>query len=364
MTERCLLIGYALNSKKMRSSVSEHGPCQGTTWHGGGLADILTGVYASEEEEYGVRFEVWDPSIPMDKQPKFDVIVHKLTEELCSTEEAGDLAPIKIDKISCLEDYLAANPTCKIIDPITAVRRVMSREVTCKMIAEITEKRSRQCDIRQPAWFVTKEWTASSIVELMRRNGIDFPIICKPVVGCGTPSSHQLVVAVSQEGLAQQLASKGTQREGLLVQKFHNHGGYFLKVYVIEDDVMVFKRPSLPNLSSPQLKSIGFDSRFAYPTIDDFLPGVGTAQQTVLQARGGKCCGDPLPSLNHKLRNVASAIREEFGLSLFGFDVIISSDERVDEEILVVDVNYFPSFKEVADFPRRFFKFCRDRSSR
>jgi inositol-1,3,4-trisphosphate 5/6-kinase/inositol-tetrakisphosphate 1-kinase len=321
-------------------------------------------VYAFEEEKHGVRFEVWDPTVPVDKQPKFDVIVHKLTEELCNTEEAGETTQVNtIDKIACLGEYLAANPTCKIIDPIAAVLRVMSREVTCKTIAEITENKSARCDIRQPAWFVTKEWNAASIIDLMRRNNIDFPVICKPVVGCGTPSSHQLVIAVSQEGLALQLSTKGTRRDGLLVQKFHNHGGYFLKVYVIDDDVMVFKRPSLPNLSSPQLRSIEFDSRFAYPTIDDFLPDNSITTETVMQARGGKGFGDPLPALDDKLRSVASAIRKEFGLSLFGFDVIVPCDGD-GEEILVVDVNYFPSFKEVVDFPRRFFKFCRDRSNR
>ena len=41
----------------------------------------------------------------------------------------------------------------------------------------------------------------------------------------------------------------------------------------------------------------------------------------------------------------------EFGLSLFGFDVICPRESP--GGMLVVDVNYFPSYKEVTDFPRR-----------
>lgn len=98
----------------------------------------------------------------------------------------------------------------------------------------------------------------------------------------------------------------------------------------------------------------------------------------------------------------AAAIREEFGLSLFGFDVIIPTAEQsehnsiyscshgshssvsgscscslrrerscgqdsesyesgVEGELLrkpmVIDVNYFPSYKEVSDFPIKLKKF-------
>ncbi len=56
----------------------------------------------------------------------------------------------------------------------------------------------------------------------------------------------------------------------------------------------------------------------------------------------------------------AMAIREEFGLTLFGFDVItptgsdpIEGEEEGESPVMVIDVNYFPSYKEVPDFPQR-----------
>ncbi len=74
----------------------------------------------------------------------------------------------------------------------------------------------------------------------------------------------------------------------------------------------------------------------------------------------------------------AKIIKNEFGLSLFGFDVIISDDNKTEQVhavrtylltysltysltqvcgLQIIDVNYFPSFKEVRDFPERLRKF-------
>lgn len=48
-------------------------------------------------------------------------------------------------------------------------------------------------------------------------------------------------------------------------------------------------------------------------------------------------------------RRAADRMKETFGLSIFGFDLII---DRVSGEALVIDVNYFPSFKDLGDFPQ------------
>lgn len=82
-----------------------------------------------------------------------------------------------------------------------------------------------------------------------------------------------------------------------VLQQYYNHGAKFYKVYVIGDEVMVHPRsslPDLPRLTSPsssdgdgddrggsrgrpgcwarQLRSLEFDSRHPYPTLDDFFP--------------------------------------------------------------------------------------------
>ena len=89
----------------------------------------------------------------------------------------------------------------------------------------------------------------------------------------------------------------------------------------------------------------------------------------------------------------ADSIRNHFQLSLFGFDVIVPSNPRpsgilsgrvtdpascstacmagadvlsgeedsLELELVVIDVNFFPSYKEVTDFPVRLRKFLRSK---
>lgn len=47
-------------------------------------------------------------------------------------------------------------------------------------------------------------------------------------------------------------------------------------------------------------------------------------------------------------RRAAAHLHATFGLSMYGFDLIVDSDSG---EIVVIDVNYFPSFKDLDDFP-------------
>jgi hypothetical protein len=60
-----------------------------------------------------------------------------------------------------------------------------------------------------------------------------------------------------------------------IIQEYWDHSASFYKVYVIDNDVMVYRRPSLPDIQqlsqTHALRSLIFDSRYAYPTLDDFI---------------------------------------------------------------------------------------------
>lgn len=70
-----------------------------------------------------------------------------------------------------------------------------------------------------------------------------------------------------------------------VIQQYHDHDEGLYKVYVIDQDVMVFRRQSLPNLhltsseavlcsaASSAMRSLAFDSRKNYPTYGDFVSG-------------------------------------------------------------------------------------------
>lgn len=237
-----------------------------------------------------------------------------------------------------------------------------------------------------------------------------------------------------------------------IIQQYHNHKSLLYKAYVLGDELMVFKRSSLPDLAGEHLNSLAFDSRLDYPELKDFSSkrqdeessirrsscGVGEGdgggevegggeeqrqQQQMTCLRDGVSNNDgaivdngfngivgnysklvitkeeesteslgstssksssqsrrinvtELPDDICKLEDnfscAAEAISDSFGLSLFGFDVIIPQSTATTvaalspyssgggvPEILIIDINFFPSYKEVSDFPsklRRFFR--------
>jgi hypothetical protein len=314
-----------------------------------------------------------------------------------------------------------------------------------------------------------------------------------------------------------------------IIQEYWDHSGTFYKVYVMDSDVMVYRRPSLPDiqqLSQRQpLRSLIFDSRYAYPTLDDFVipnenelpafsvkddhpaayplhhspidlndispfPGDHLSLGALSDSEGGyplssyssttSSCADmefnypfdefavseqqqqlpvahsggsvhhtphrglkpgaspchkfarqshsqdsqhlvgghrsdtsptppsaatetsdqitqqvtchrgtiPLsvsPSLpvplylsvslsplltlcpSERFKEIASHLQKGFGLTLFGFDVLIPNQSSASngdrDEFLIIDVNFFPSYKEVHDFPSRLRKMLRNKSS-
>jgi len=70
-----------------------------------------------------------------------------------------------------------------------------------------------------------------------------------------------------------------------VVQQYHDHDEALYKVYVIDQDVMVFQRHSLPNLhlrgayTGSAMRSLAFDSRKNYPTYADFAGTGGEAEE-------------------------------------------------------------------------------------
>jgi inositol-1,3,4-trisphosphate 5/6-kinase/inositol-tetrakisphosphate 1-kinase len=178
----------------------------------------------------------------------------------------------------------------------------------------------------------------------MQEKQVTFPIICKPIQACGSPHSHQLTIVMNEEGL--QSISEAT-----VIQNYFPHDGTFYKVYVIGNDVQAFRRPSVQIPQDFLQKNFyQFDSqKLSKQSKSNSISIVST-------------------SLMDRFRFIAWGIKRYFGLSLFGFDVVLRSNtnntikEDSDNncsDLIVVDVNYFPSYKEVDDFPERLLVFLR-----
>eukprot|EP01038_Epipyxis_sp_PR26KG_P005911 gene5911-8154_t len=458
---RPIMVGYALNAKKLRksspsSSIKKNDQihsknqnllsgsdverkdnnkiikdeiCAETevmtvkNWNGGGLADILL-----DYPQEGVQFLAWNHDVKLEEQPLFDVIIHKLTEDIDNKES--------LQKMKALEEYLLRYPKTIIIDPIDSVRNVISRARTCFHLEAIQNKSK---SLLQPNYFVLDNFTSIEQVEQkLIDHHLHFPIICKPIQACGTLQSHSMIVIVQVEDLV--LLQNYTP---CVIQQYYDHDSVLYKVYVIDKEVTVFRRKSLPNLEqfypldskNPILKSVPFDSRHNYPILSDFVSSsyaneVERNSPTSFISLPLFVCSsyDPtgknayseelkinsvptMKNLSHSslkklskfsdnselsdssislesFQNAANAIREEFGLTLFGFDAILPTKhdnfnldhcksydnpiERPSEmgsslisesSIFVIDVNFFPSYKEVHDFPSRLRKYLRSKAT-
>jgi hypothetical protein len=193
---RVCKVGYALNPKKLRRSDSTTNPKLKpvlTEWNGGGLADILevqpdlSSLETLMETDL-VSFAPWEYERPIDSQPDFDIIIHKLTEDIEKEESK--------EKIAALENYLKSHPQTKIVDPIDSVRKVTSRARTVEYIDSLQAAIGRPvCPFTQPAYaIITKELSRKAdVVALLKEKNISYPVICKPIEACGTPNSHSMV---------------------------------------------------------------------------------------------------------------------------------------------------------------------------
>lgn len=234
--------------------------------------------------------------------------------------------------------------------------------------------------------------TMHKVLKHIENASLTFPLIVKPLTAAGTVESHRMMVVMARSGL------KRVQFPCLL-QEYANHDEILYKVYVLGDIVKVFPRPSFPNL--PVGESLvdseykghrhleacfEFDSQGIYPKPGDFsvsekrvkgcsLPtllaescfDISTDKhqfgfwlsQNSFNGRRGKDESTVYKLTADEIQPIAETLRRAFGLELFGFDVLVTCLPNNDSicsteccrEMFVVDVNYFPSYKEVQNFP-------------
>ena len=437
-----------------------------------------------------VSFVPIDLDTPLSEQHggKFDVILHKLTEDiLCLSkmlrnsdgqgiEEVG-MIDCKVgsdnedngggndhardetrlinlpqqsmsrhqlrasNRIQRLQEYKhTVHPSCVLVDSPNNILAVMSRAdmatVLSQCLAGVTTKGG--LPVRTPRFRVVndtdenEQQTFTSLADEIDSSGFEYPLIAKPLTAAGTKSSHHMGIVLARDGL-QRLKTP------CLLQEFANHGQKLFKVYVLGDSVWVYSRESLPNLPGkevfeqsqeglpcnpsssatqspltqkrPRTESyveferpagsrcyVEFNSQRPYPKLSDFglrdekgesscrdntqhslpqrkkerldssamLESMSSEDNNGISPRLDQRCDSDLAKFvtKEEIEPVTRALRDAFGLELFGFDVLVkhnsiksrsnndTTPDSIDgREILVVDVNYFPGYKEVPNFP-------------
>jgi hypothetical protein len=126
------------------------------------------------------------------------------------------------------------------------------------------------------------------------------------------------------------------------LQEFVNHSSRLFKGYVLGDIINVAERRSLPNLVAGTAQHVHFNTQESYPTSKDFHPQDDDSAPKD-EAVGGRTQEEIFAAV----RAIGGRLREELKLTLFGFDVIVADDGT--QDLYVIDVNYFPSYRELDD---------------
>lgn len=325
-----------------------------------------------------VSFVPLDLDEPLEDQHggKFDVILHKMTEDClvlsqmdhqvnCLVRDAtdeewnaamGDL-PLPLHRIHRLIQYQKQNKTCALVDHPSNVQVVMSRLDICTILSQclvgVTSTTGIPC--KTPKFVVVAEHTHHHHHHHAHVVDLTYPLIAKPITAAGTKKSHCLGIVLHHAGLSH-------VEPNCLLQEYANHESVLHKVYVLGETVHVFSRPSLPNLptNADELQRLDpyveFDSQRPYPSLADFgLFDASSSNDNNNNNNNENNDVEPSSSSSfpktttvpvEELTPIVAALRQAFGLDLFGFDILYTG-----EVLLVVDVNYFPSYKEVTNFP-------------
>ena len=307
-----------------------------------------------------ISFVPLDPDFPLEEQHegRFDLILHKLTEDIltCSLDDKNKEA--SFHRVQSLKRYQELiNPDCCLVDDPSHVQTLMSRSDIAKVLqACLKGVRSLSGTlVRAPKFLVVESSNglpvAPSLHQQLQARGLSAPLIVKPLIAAGTKESHFMTVVLKNAALTKPISRS-------IIQEYVNHNAKLYKVYVLGESVYVYERPSLPNLPLTELSetavdSLEFDSQRPYPRLQDFgidggIVFAGTFAPRRDQNKNFTSTKTMDSVTPDEVRPIVESLRRAFGLELFGFDILLSQESN---EWLVVDVNYFPSYKEVPNFP-------------
>ncbi|OIT28116.1 PREDICTED: inositol-tetrakisphosphate 1-kinase 1-like [Nicotiana attenuata] len=296
MSERRFRFGYVLAPKKVSSFIQDS--------------------LVNHAQQQGIDLIPIDLNKPLIEQGPFDCIFHKLYGPEWRKQ---------------LEEFSLQNPTSIIIDPIDAIEKLHNRISMLEVVNELKITQENET-IGVPLQIFIQE-NSDSPLDHITRQGLDFPIIAKPLIANGTADSHQMYLVLKPEGLEE-------LKPPIVLQEFVNHGGVIFKVYVAGEHVKCVKRRSLPDISEEKLGTL--ENLIAFSQISNL-----TAQDQNDDSFAEVIENAEMPPLGF-VTDVANQLRDAMKLHLFNFDMI--RDTRAGNRYLVIDINYFPGYAKMPSY--------------
>ena len=308
-----------------------------------------------------------------------------------------------------------SHPSCVLVDSPINILAVMSRSDMAEVLSSCLKglKTKGGIPVSTPRFRVVEEGGESAIdsdlADEIDATGFCYPLIAKPLTAAGTKSSHHMGIVMARDGL------KRLKTPCLLQEFCNHGGYLFKVYVLGESVWVFSREslPNLPPGESElfciekteehrRSKSyveferpagsrnyVEFNSQRPYPTLSDFGVAwdevdmkLSTNRNYSISEQGEPKCkrrrvcttspndrslntvNNPVSTLagyvtKEEIEPVTNALHSAFGLDLFGFDILLKHESKEHQcesnvnvkEILVVDVNYFPGYKEVPHFP-------------
>lgn len=288
------------------------------------MNNITIGVYLTESKKKGIA---WDSFVTSCEAYNSNSIIHGNQIELININEEN-YNKIKFKKILTKLDefyieelvdeqiFLYLTTQTNLIDSVSNQMNVGNRLIMANKLSLICKDFNNL--------FVP---TYSYVTQLNYCPEISFPIICKPNNAFGSANTHSMCVVKNYTDLL-----KAQPVLPSLFQTFHEHGSIIYKIYVINKNVSACIKNSVSIIDRE-------DSIFKFNTAD-------LKKQSLRYTEAELANYLEIIQKEIDLIKLSDRITEEFGLTLFGFDVIKTDDGRY----AIVDVNYFPGYNGCGNF--------------
>ena len=225
----------------------------------------------------------------------------------------------------------AASEGVPVLDPPALLANVLDRTAMAAVLARMPPCLGG-APTRAPTTTELQSLDPGHVAAALEAAGITLPCLLKPRVACGTPTAHNFALLASADD-----AAAARVDVPAVAQAFVCHDGTVHKVYSFGDQVLTQQRRSLPAVDGPSCPAgvVSFDALHALPTswcsgaVSDIAAAAPPLSLAAVHA-------------------MASWLRCETGLSLFGFDVLVETGTGAH---VVVDLNYFPSATGVDGAP-------------
>jgi len=285
--------------------------------------------------------------------------VHKITNQIKNKDDPfAEIMLSNFEKISKSGDI-------RLFDPMDSLNILSNRDTfqtfvgkifqTQEFLDEIAKLQKQDgsshyvFDVPKACYIDPKISSPAEVLEVVKKDGIKFPVIVKTVTAGVDKNSHKMAVALNEHGLKQIEESERFREYTHILQEYIEHDERIYKVYAIGNEVATEQKQSVPNLLD---KNMEFDCFY----FDSQTPIKEDAVFSKL-IEGYK----PLEIDNEMVRTMCTIIGKELKLSLVGYDLIKGKNTGA---YYLVDINYFPSCKPFKDFRgvihKLFYEQCKD----